>query len=97
MALTEKFLVDEEGKALSHNFSKYKIPRTTDIPDIQAHIVENPDPLSPTGVKGIGEPALEIISPAIANAVAAATGKRLTSLPLDIKSLKMSIEEPQSE
>ncbi|WP_233516431.1 xanthine dehydrogenase family protein molybdopterin-binding subunit [Oceanispirochaeta sp. M1] len=94
MALTEKFLVDDEGKAVSLNFSKYKIPRATDIPDITAHIIENPDPLSPTGVKGIGEPALEIISPAIANAVAAATGIHLKSLPLDIKSLKISAEEP---
>ncbi|MDC7235677.1 MAG: xanthine dehydrogenase family protein molybdopterin-binding subunit [Spirochaetales bacterium] len=93
MALSEKFLVDEQGKALSLNFSKYKIPRATDYPDITAHIIENPDPLSPTGVKGIGEPALELISPAIANAVAAATGQRLTSLPLDIKSLHLKESE----
>lgn len=93
MALSEEFLTDDEGKALSLNFSKYKIPRATEIPDITANIIENADPLSPTGVKGIGEPALEIISPAIANAVAAATGTHLTSLPLDIKSFKMSTEE----
>ncbi len=87
MALSEKFLVDDEGRALSLNFSKYKIPRSTDLPDIETNIVENFDPLSPMGVKGIGEPALEIIAPAIANAVAAAAGRHLNSLPLDIKSL----------
>jgi CO/xanthine dehydrogenase Mo-binding subunit len=95
MALTENFMTDDEGRALSLNFSKYKIPRMTDVPDIEAHIVENNDPLSPTGTKGIGEPALEIIAPAIANAVAAATGRRFTSLPLDLSSLKS--ETPQKE
>ncbi len=84
MALTEDFLV-EEGKVKSLNFSKYKIPRMTDIPEITTQIVENPDPLSPTGAKGIGEPALEIIAPAIANAIAAATGRRFTSLPINLK------------
>ncbi|MDC7239000.1 MAG: molybdopterin-dependent oxidoreductase, partial [Spirochaetales bacterium] len=97
MALTEKFLLDDEGRALSLNFSKYKIPRAPDLPDIKAAIVENYDPLSPTGVKGIGEPALEIIAPAIANAVAAATGSHLKSLPLDIKALTKSMfEETES-
>ena len=84
MALTEDFLV-EDGKIKSLNFSKYKIPRMTDVPDMTTQIVENPDPLSPTGAKGIGEPALEIIAPAIANAVAAATGRRFTSLPINLK------------
>ncbi len=84
MALTEDFLM-EEGKVRSLNFSKYKIPRMTDMPEITTQIVENFDPLSPTGAKGIGEPALEIIAPAIANAIAAATGRRFTSLPINLK------------
>jgi CO/xanthine dehydrogenase Mo-binding subunit len=84
MALTEDFRI-EEGRVKSLNFSRYKIPRMTDLPDMTTQIVENPDPLSPTGAKGIGEPALEIIAPAIANAVAAATGRRFTSLPLNLK------------
>jgi len=88
MALTEDFKTDPEGRARSLNFSSYKIPRMTDFPDIQAHIVENFDPLSPTGSKGIGEPALEIIAPAIANALASATGRRFTSLPIDPAQLK---------
>jgi len=88
MALTEDFKTDSEGRALSLNFSKYKIPRMTDIPDLQFHIIENHDPLSPTGSKGIGEPALELIAPAIANALAAATGQRFLSLPILPSALK---------
>jgi CO/xanthine dehydrogenase Mo-binding subunit len=97
MALTEDFQTDSEGRALSLNFSKYKITRMTDIPEIEVHIIENPDPLSPTGSKGIGEPAMEIIAPAIANALAAATGRRFTSLPLDLDSLKTEKIEKESE
>lgn len=84
MALTEDFKI-EEGRIKSLNFSKYKIPRMTDVPDMLTQIVENHDPLSPTGAKGIGEPAMEIIAPAIANAVAAATGERFFSLPIKLK------------
>ena len=84
MALTEDFF-SEEGQVRSLNFSSYKIPRMTDLPEITALIVENPDPLSPTGAKGIGESALELIAPAIANALAAATGRRFYDLPIRLK------------
>jgi len=53
-----------------------------DLPEMKAIIIENPDPVSPTGAKSIGEPANEIMAPAIANAIYHATGKRQFSLPL---------------
>ncbi|MDA3835001.1 MAG: xanthine dehydrogenase family protein molybdopterin-binding subunit, partial [Spirochaetales bacterium] len=59
----------DEGRISTLNFDTYKIPRTTDIPEITGIIIENSDPNSLTGAKGIGEPALELIAPAIANAV----------------------------
>lgn len=83
MALTEDFKVDH-GHVLSLNYNTYKIPKSTDAPEMKAIIVENPDPNSPTGAKGIGEPALEITAPAIANAVYNATGYRCTSLPIKL-------------
>lgn len=84
MALTEKLTI-ENGKILSDNFDRYRIPRTTDMPEITAFILENCDPNSPSGAKGIGEPALEIVAPAIANAVYRATGKRHFELPIKIE------------
>jgi CO/xanthine dehydrogenase Mo-binding subunit len=45
-------------------------------------LIENPDPISPTGAKSIGEPANEILAPAIANAIFNATGKRHCSSPI---------------
>jgi len=84
MALMEDF-AREGGKPVCQNFDKYRIPRITDMPEMTGVIVENADPNSLTGAKGIGEPALELIAPAIANAVFNATGVRYNELPIRIK------------
>ncbi len=83
MALMEHFR-QEEGRVITDNFDTYKIPRMTDMPEMTGIIVENPDPQSLTGAKGIGEPAIELLAPAIANAVFNATGIRCKSLPITI-------------
>jgi CO/xanthine dehydrogenase Mo-binding subunit len=82
-ALYEKVEM-QDGKIQTNNFNKYKIPRAPDVPEITGFIVENPDPTSPSKAKGIGEPALEIAAPAIANAIKHATGKRYFDLPMKI-------------
>jgi CO/xanthine dehydrogenase Mo-binding subunit len=87
MALTEDLQV-ENGKILNPNFNKYKIPKAMDIPEISAHIIENEDRSTPSGVKGIGEPAIELIAAAISNAVYNATGKRQYSLPIKLEGEK---------
>lgn len=83
MALMED-LAPEGGRIGNRNLDRYKIPRARDIPEMSCVLVENPDPASPTGAKGIGEPAIEILAPAIANAVYNATGVRRRSLPIKI-------------
>ncbi len=82
MALKENLTVDA-GRITSLNYNKYKIPNSAEIPEITVLLVENADPLSPYGAKGIGEPALELIAPAIAGALYRATGKRSSTLPLE--------------
>lgn len=74
-----------EGEIKSLNFDEYLIPGIMDMPEIEAIIVENPDSFGPYGAKTIGEPTLEMTAPAIASAVAQATGRRVRQLPLDLE------------
>ncbi|MEO1199485.1 MAG: molybdopterin cofactor-binding domain-containing protein [Pseudomonadota bacterium] len=71
----------EDGHTTTHGFAKYILPTSLDIPEINSIIVEDPDPKSPLGAKGIGEPALVPTAPAIMNAIYDAIGVRVTSLP----------------
>lgn len=73
------------GYIKNTNFDEYLIPTIKDMPEISPVIVENPDPYGPYGAKSIGEPTLELGAPAIANAVAQATGKRIRNLPLNLE------------
>ncbi len=66
-----------DGLVDQNNFHTYQVLRMNRMPEIEVHIV--PSEAMPTG---IGEPATPVIAPAVANVIAAATGKRLTSLPL---------------
>lgn len=70
-----------DGHPVTHGFAKYILPTSLDIPQINCRLVEDPDPKSPLGAKGIGEPALVPTAPAIMNAIHDAIGVRITSLP----------------
>jgi isoquinoline 1-oxidoreductase beta subunit len=73
----------EDGVVQEANFDAYEPTRMSEMPRVEVHIV--PSTEAPTG---IGEPGVPTVAPAIANAVFAATGKRLRSLPLDLASLR---------
>lgn len=77
----------KDGAAIPTNYHQYRVLRSTDLPEMTAIIVENPDPTSPSRAKGIGEPTLEITAPAIANAIYRATGKRYYDQPIKIRSV----------
>ena len=73
------------GRIASLNYDSYRIQRATDLPEITAVIVENPDSNSPSGAKSIGEPTNELMAPAVANAVYQATGRRYFRLPIRVE------------
>ena len=78
-------LQEFDGDIKTLNFDEYLIPGIKDAPEIIPIIVENPDKYGPYGAKTIGEPTLEMTAPAIAGAVAQATGRRVRELPLDLE------------
>jgi CO/xanthine dehydrogenase Mo-binding subunit len=81
-ALLEELAYDEEGQLRSGSFAEYALPSFDQVPPIDALIVEVPAPDGPFGAKGVGEPPVVAVAPAIANAIAAATGLRLRELPM---------------
>jgi 4-hydroxybenzoyl-CoA reductase subunit alpha len=70
-----------DGLPLAANFIDYRIPTIVESPPIETYIVEAPDPHGPFGAKEAGEGSLSGFIPALTNAIAAATGLRLTALP----------------
>ncbi|TGE02352.1 xanthine dehydrogenase family protein molybdopterin-binding subunit [Methylobacterium nonmethylotrophicum] len=73
----------KDGEVQEKNFDAYEPTRMSEMPKVEVHIV--PSAAAPTG---IGEPGVPVLAPAIANAVFAATGQRLRSLPLDLTALR---------
>ena len=73
------------------NYNTYRIPRSTDIPEMTAILVENPDEAGPWGAKSLGEPVNELMGGAVANAIAAATGRRFTETPITAEKIRALI------
>lgn len=83
IALTEDFVIDKNtGQTLSDSFATYKIPSFLDVPEIEPILVEEPVPSGPYGAKGVGEPGIVNVAPAIANAVYDAVGVRISTMPI---------------
>ena len=83
-ALFEERVVDEpQGLPLNPTMHDYKIAPMSDLPPIDAFFVDSADIVANhTGAKGVAEPPIIGVSPAIANAVADAIGVEITDLPL---------------
>ena len=81
-ALNEEYIYGEDGRLQNPVFLDYRIPVASDLPMIDTVIVEVPNPGHPYGVRGVGETGITPPLPAIANAVADATGQRVRGLPI---------------
>ncbi len=79
--LMEEVIADE-GINLTTSFASYLIPSAADVPDVEPIVVESGEGLGPFGARGIGEPPIGPPAAAVANAIADATGARVTRLPL---------------
>ncbi|MGD8832406.1 MAG: xanthine dehydrogenase family protein molybdopterin-binding subunit [Pseudomonadales bacterium] len=91
-ALNEEYIFDEQGVLLNPGFLDYRIPVASDMPMIDTQIVEVPNPSHPFGVRGVGETPIVAPLAVAANAVRAATGIRISDLPLSPPRVLAAIE-----
>ena len=81
-ALYEKMVFDGNGVMLNPALRDYRIPAFADVPRSEVYFADTYDKVGPLGAKAQGECAINAVAPAIANAVANATGVRFPDLPL---------------
>jgi CO/xanthine dehydrogenase Mo-binding subunit len=81
--LYEALAHDEQGQLVTATFTDYALPRIEHTPELlELQIVEVPAESGPFGARGVGEPPVIATAAAVANAIADATGARLTELPM---------------
>ena len=81
-ALNEEYIYDKDGRLENPGFLDYRMPVASDLPMIDAVIVEVPNPNHPYGVRGVGETPIVPPMAAVANAIENAIGIRMTDLPM---------------
>jgi CO/xanthine dehydrogenase Mo-binding subunit len=80
-------LVVRQGVVKTVNFDEYLLPTSLDIHEIIPVIVEQPSSYGPLGAKGLGEPVMSAVAPAILNAIADALGTRVYDLPANLEAV----------
>ena len=91
-ALNEEYIYDKQGRLDNAGFLDYRVPVSSDLPMIDAVLVEVPNPGHPYGAKGVGE--VNIVPPmaAIANAIDSAIHRRLTALPMSPPKIRAALD-----
>jgi CO/xanthine dehydrogenase Mo-binding subunit len=91
-ALNEEYIYNDKGQMENPGFLDYRIPVASDLPMIDAVIVEVPNPNHPYGVRGVGE--VPIIPPmaAIGNAIRDAIGIRMHHLPMSPPKVREALD-----
>lgn len=90
-ALTEEAIY-EQGALMTRSLTEYLIPTAEDVRQTMAIILESGSGLGPFGAKGIGEPSLSAVAPAIANALRDAIGIRFRELPITAEKIVTALE-----
>ena len=81
-ALNEEYIYGADGRLQNPGFLDYRVPVASDLPPIDAVILEIPNPGHPYGVRGVGETSIVPPLAAISNGIARAIGARMNELPM---------------
>ncbi len=81
-AMSEAVQIDQSGTVTTRSFRTYLLPMIGDVPETEVLFAQTFDELGPLGAKPMSESPFNPVAPALANAVRAATGVRITELPL---------------
>jgi CO/xanthine dehydrogenase Mo-binding subunit len=92
-ALNEEYIYGADGKLQNAGFLDYRMPVASDVPMIDAILVEVGNPRHPYGVRGVGETPIVPPLGAIANAMENATGIRFTELPMSPPKVLKALQE----
>ncbi len=87
----------DAGQVTNASLADYKIPGIRDIPPMTSEVVDATERGGPFGAKGVGESGTFGVSPAVANAIADATGVRLMSLPLTPEAVYRALREAEGK
>src|SRR6201993_4251971 len=91
-ALNEEYIYNANGQLDNAGFLDYRCPVASDLPMIEAILVEVPNPAHPYGAKGVGEVNICAPMAAIANAIDNAIGRRLTELPMSPPKVRAALD-----
>jgi CO/xanthine dehydrogenase Mo-binding subunit len=91
-ALNEEYIYDKNGKLENAGFLDYRVPVASDLPLIEAVMVEVPNPRHPFGVRGVGEVPIVPPMAAVANAIRSATGLRMPDLPMSPPKVRAALD-----
>jgi CO/xanthine dehydrogenase Mo-binding subunit len=91
-ALNEEYIYDKNGKMDNPGFLDYRCPVASDLPLIEAIMVEVPNPRHPFGARGVGEVPIVPPMAAVANAIRDAIGLRMGSLPMSPPKVRKALD-----
>ena len=91
MALYENVQYDKKGHMMNNSFMQYKIPTRLDMGRLRIEFESSYEPTGPFGAKSIGEIVINTPSPAIAHAIANATGLWFKELPITSEKIAMGL------
>jgi CO/xanthine dehydrogenase Mo-binding subunit len=91
-ALNEEYIYDAKGKMDNAGFLDYRVPVASDLPMIEAVMVEVPNARHPFGVRGVGEVPIVPPMAAVGNAIRSAIGIRMHALPMSPPKVRAALD-----